>query len=145
MYAPSLLKSLGHPSAPTLQFLAETAFVVGAMVSFGRHSLTAAMLAWVTRFAIGLPLDLWFLRRYSGMHVVDQLRGAAAPALAGVIMAGSVAAMGGVLVSAPPVLRLVCGIVSGAVIYAAVLWIVGRSLLLRLFEVFAQALRARRS
>jgi PST family polysaccharide transporter len=145
MYAPSLLKSLGHPSAPTLQFLAETAFVVGAMLAFGRHSLTTAMTVWVARFAIGLPLDLWFLRRYSGMHVVDQLRGAAAPALAGIMMAGGVAALSGLLSSAPPVLRLVCGVVSGAVIYAAVLWIVGSRLLMRLFEMFGQALRARRS
>ena len=145
MYATAVLKALGHPLAPTVQFLVETAFVLLAMVAFGRQSLVLAMTAWVARHALGLPLDVWLLAKYGGMSVREQLRGIGAPAVACVIMGCVVVVLSHSMPGLQqPALRLIPKVAAGALTYVAALWVLDRSQLSRLAALVGQSLQARR-
>jgi len=145
LYATAVLKALGHPVAPTVQFLIETAYVLLGMSLFGRHSLVLAMTVWVSRLAIGLPIDVWLLARYGAMRVRDQLRGVGVPTVACAVMACVVIALSRVMPGLEqPALRLIPKVVVGALTYIGVLWLLDRQQLSRLIGLVGQSLQARR-
>jgi O-antigen/teichoic acid export membrane protein len=145
MYATAVLKALGHPSAPTVQFLIETAYVVLAMLVFGRHSLVLAMTAWVSRLVIGLPIDLSFLAKFGGMSLREQLRGVGAPAIGCAIMACVVVVLSRFIPGLEqPALRLIPKVAAGALTYVLALWLIDRNQLSRLAVLIGQSLQARR-
>jgi O-antigen/teichoic acid export membrane protein len=145
MYATAVLKALGHPFAPTIQFLTETAYVLLAMLLFGRHSLVLAMTAWVSRHAIGLPIDVWFLAKYGGMSLREQARGIGAPAIGAAITACVVVVVSHSMPGLEqPALRLIPKIAAGALTYVLALWLIDRSQLSRLAVLVGQSLQARR-
>lgn len=145
MYATAVLKALGYPFAPTVQFLVETAYVLLAMLAFGRQSLVLAMTAWVSRLAIGLPIDFGFLRKYGGMAVREQLRGVGAPLAASAVMGCVVLVLSHSIPGLQqPALRLIPKVAAGALTYVGLLWVIDRPQLSRLAVLVGQSLQARR-
>jgi O-antigen/teichoic acid export membrane protein len=143
LYAPSLLNALGKPSVPIFVLLAEALYVVGGMLAFGDRSVGLVMGIWASRLLISLPIDVWLLRRTSGMPAWRQLQGALVPAVATAAMACVVLASKNVLQSLSPELRLLPIAAGGAATYVACVFLLDRELIRQFTSFVAQASETR--
>jgi hypothetical protein len=111
------------------------------MLLFGRFSLEAAAAVWASRLVLGLGIDLWLLRRVTGLSIAGQMAGAVHPALAAAAMAAVVYGAKVYLLAAyDPALRLALMVGLGAITYSAVLWLLNRNLVLELLAFARQTL-----
>jgi putative polysaccharide biosynthesis protein len=111
---------------------------------FGRDSAFHALAVWSARLLVSLPIDMWILRRVTGLSALDQVRGAAVPTLASAVMGGAVLfAKSQLPLSLGPVLRLLPLGTLGLVVYVATVWLVDRQLVLQLSGFVRQTLRKR--
>lgn len=144
LFAVPIYNAAGRPALPSIALLVQVAFVVAGMLWFGRFSLAAAATVWACRLVSGLVIDLWLLRRVTGMSAARQLSGAAWPALAAAAMAAIVFAAKLAWLSAyGPGLRLAAMAAIGAVAYSAMLWLANRGVVLELLAFARQALARR--
>lgn len=85
-----LLTAIGRPKDLLVGKAAELTFVLAAIAVTRIPSLGWAVGIWIARELIALPINVWQLRRASGFGVLEQFRGALAPLLAALCMAGVV-------------------------------------------------------
>ena len=124
--------------------LPQIAYVVVGMLLFGRFSLEAAALVWASRLVLGLSIDLWLLKRVTGMSAALQLSGAARPALAAVAMMAMVyGAKLYMFADFEPAFRLALMVIIGAVSYVGILWLLNRSLVLEILAFGRQTVAGR--
>ncbi|MDB4976388.1 MAG: hypothetical protein JWN48_4729 [Myxococcaceae bacterium] len=146
LYAPAVFNTLDKPSAPLVQLVLESSYVVLGMLTFGKLSLDHALGVWASRAVVALPVGMWMLKRISGMGYGQQLTGARIPLLASLGMGSAVLAFKHLLLEwLPPTLRLAAIIAVGAAAYLGMLWWVGRDLLKEFAGFVQQSLRARSS
>lgn len=137
-YASALLNAIGKPGAPVAEFLAQALFVLVGMLIIGRVSAWHAMAVWALRLLVSIPVDMWILKRASGMSYRRQLQGPLIPFVASVVMGGLVLlAKTSFLLPLEPRLRLVPMVLIGAVSYVASIVVLDRELI-RQFLTFAR-------
>jgi PST family polysaccharide transporter len=128
LYTWAALAALGHPHYPVAGLLVESAIVL-AWPLLGGVTAGAAMGAWVLRAVLAAPMDVWMLRRASGLSARDQLRGVPSLMVLAVAMAVAVAALDRALPpSAPAALCLAILVASGVAVYVPLLFLVRRGL-----------------
>ncbi|MBT3068509.1 oligosaccharide flippase family protein [Rhodoferax sp. U11-2br] len=133
LFSVPIYNATGHPALPTAALLPQIAFVLIGMLLFGRFSLEAAAAVWASRLVLGLSIDLWLLKRVTGMRAAVQLAGAVSPALAAAGMAAIVYGTRlGLLGQLDLVPRLAVMVSVGAIAYVGLLWLLNRSLVLEL-------------
>jgi PST family polysaccharide transporter len=91
-----------------------------------RWGIVAVAAAYVIRAYVLMPLDLFALRRLIGLDPRRYFGNLAAPALACAVMVGSILAIQRLGLGAPEELML--SIAAGAVVYAAVLYLLAPAL-----------------
>jgi hypothetical protein len=146
MYGAAMVQALGRPGMVSLQVIAQAIFVIAGMYLLGRVSAFHALLVWSARLLVSLPVDAWVVRRVTGLGVADQLRGAVVPTVAALVMGGVVLlAKQHLLGSLSPLLRLVPLALIGLVVYAGMVWLIDRKLVLELTGFVRQFLNKRRA
>jgi len=146
LYSATLLRSVGKPGAPALELSVQTVVATVGMLTFGRHSLTHAMIAWVLRLVVSVPFDMWMQRRVSGMSYLRQLRGAGTPFVGAVVMACAVLSVKTyVLDNVPSLMRVFPLAIVGVAVYLATIALINRDLLKRIGQLLVQSLPSRNS
>jgi O-antigen/teichoic acid export membrane protein len=144
MYASTMIQAVGRPDAVSIVVLAEVVCVVVGMVLIGHRSVGWALAVWAGRLAICLPIDVWLLRRITGLSVARQFHGAWLPLLAATVMgAGVWLTKQNWLLGLTPQVRLWPMIAIGALLYGLTMWLTGKQLVLQLVEFASQSLRRR--
>ena len=144
LFSVPIYNAAGRPALPSASLLPQIVYVLVGMLLFGRHSLEAAALVWASRLILGLGIDLYLLKRVTGMSAALQLSGAARPALAAVAMMATVYAVKlYLLASFEPAFRLALMVGIGAVTYVGILWLLNRSLVLEILAFARQTVAGR--
>lgn len=144
LYPPALLTALGHPAPFVVIQLIEFAYLVLAMVTFGRLSPTLTMVAWASRLVVSVPIDVWLLRRISGMSFSAQLSSALTPAAAAFGMACVVLLAKHLFLNAlSPELRLLPIGLIGAASYVLILMLLDRQLVKQFMAFVGQSIQTR--
>jgi hypothetical protein len=115
--------------------------VVVGLALFGRISLDAAMVVWVSRLLVATPADMVLLRRASGIGLRRQLAAAAPAFFLAAAMAAIVTAVGALLSELPIAGRLAAMIATGAAAYLLLVVIFRRALVERVLDLLAATLR----
>ena len=136
-----LLTAMGRPKDLMIGKAVELSFIVAAVSLSHVPTLAVAAAIWIARELMGLPVNVWQLRRASGFSLVEQFRGAFVPLLAALAMAGCVvAARGAVPASWSAVARLATLVPIGAVSFIAVSLLTQRALLTTLLDLLRSAI-----
>jgi O-antigen/teichoic acid export membrane protein len=144
LYSSRLMRAVGKPGAPMYELVAQTVTAALAMVLFGRYSVTLAMVAWSCRLIVSVPLDMWIMRRASGMSYARQLRGAGTPFVAAAVMACATLSVKEYLLdSLPPLMRVFPLAVVGIAAYTATFALVNREVLRDIVNLVTQSLPSR--
>jgi PST family polysaccharide transporter len=144
MYSAAVFNALNKPSLPAVNVTIELAYLTVAMLLFGRSSLDNALLVWVSRFALVLPIGMSLLKAVSGIGFGSQARGALVPGLSAAGMAALVIlAKRAGLDALPAAARLVPIALIGATAYCALVWILDRALLQQFLGFVKQAVPPR--
>ncbi len=144
MYAATMLQAVGRPDSASVIVFGELVCVVVGMVTLGHRSLEWALAVWAGRLVICLPVDVWLMRRITGLGIVRQLRGAWLPFLASMVMgAGVYVAKRAWLLGLAPTVRLWPMVALGALLYVLTMWLTGRERVLQLVSFAGQSLRRR--
>ena len=138
-YSASLLYAVGHPEVNfRFRLLTMIVRVAGFFVAL-QFGIVAVAIAFLVSGYVLLPLNLYWQRRYAGIHVgayLAQMRGvAAATGLMALAIVGVKLGLGGAA-SVGPLLAL--EIVAGGAAFFAALWLIDRPLLAEAFGVAAQ-------
>ena len=142
MYSRPLMTSVGDPRSPLISTTIQVVGVVVGMLTFGRASLEAAAAVWAGRLVFSLPVDVYLLRKVTGIGIVAQFRGLPTlAAVSGVMVLVVWGAKLALLHALPTLPRLIAMVAIGVLAYVVSLLIVNRRLLLGLLE-FARAARA---
>ena len=121
----------------------EAAVLVG-MLAFGHVSADHAMWVWATRLLISIPIDMWMLRRVSGLGYEQQLRGALLPTLAATAMGGIMLLIKHVLFGdMAPELRLWPIALIGVAVYVLVIVLIDREQFKQVVNYVGQTLQTR--
>jgi O-antigen/teichoic acid export membrane protein len=144
MYASTMLQAVGRPDTASVVVLGELLFLLVGMSTLGARSIAWALGVWAARLAFALPLDVWLLRRITGLSVARQLRGARLPLFAATVMGAGVSfAKQRWLLELAPTVRLWPMIGIGAVLYGLTAWLFGKQRVLQLLDFASQSLRRR--
>lgn len=142
MFVTPLLSALGRPSSIMVGSLSQTVFMVLMFTVAATHPSPALVMAvWAGRLLISTPIDMWFLKKLSGIGYVDQWRGAFVPALACAVAAAGV--LGLQWVWTPPAsawLRLLIAVPLGALLYVAAVQVLKPALLRELLGMVRMAI-----
>jgi len=137
-----LLTALGRPKDLVLGKSAEFAFVLLAVAVTRVPSLGWAVGIWIARELVGLPLNVWQLKRASGFGVLAQFRGAMMPVLAAIAMAlAVVGAKYALPLGMSALVRLVTLVPVGVVAFLLASCVLSRDLLQSLLGFARSALR----
>ena len=141
IFAIPTANAINKPHIAIPAAMASLAVIAIGMASVGRNSLAYATAVWAASALIALPIDIWMLRRASGISISEQFRGLPAILLAGGIMVIIIRLSR----SAMPEhwaqsTALALMIVVGATCYLGLLQLFNRSLLERLFSLARSAL-----
>jgi PST family polysaccharide transporter len=140
-----LLTALGRPKDLVLGKAAEFGFVLLAVAVTRVPSLSWAVGIWIARELVGLPVNLWQLKRASGFGLWAQFRGALLPLVAAVSMALVVLAIKHSLPADTSALaRLLILVPVGALVFALASRLLSRELVQSLLGFVRSALRKQR-
>ncbi|MFK5598227.1 oligosaccharide flippase family protein [Methylobacterium sp. HMF5984] len=138
LYASTILSALGKPQflTPVLTVSLLTVFI--GMLTIGTHALWIAALVWAIRLVTSKPIEIFLIKRASGITLRQQLQGAGAPFLAASIMAAIVWFSGQVLTEYfSPFPRLIMMSIVGVFVYIPILALLDLRIIKRLVR-FAQ-------
>jgi O-antigen/teichoic acid export membrane protein len=141
MFAMPVMNAVGRPSMPLVGITLQLAFVVIGMLLFGRASLWWAAVAWAGRVMVSTPVDMFILRRATGLRLVDQWRGVPGLLLCALGMGATVLGLQHMLSAWPAAQRLPAMIATGMVVYPALLWVVDRALMRRVGRFVGDVVR----
>jgi hypothetical protein len=144
MYSATMLQAVGRPDSASIIVLAEIVCVVVGMMTIGARSVGWALAVWAGRLAICLPIDVWLLKRVTGLGVARQFHGAWLPLLGASVMgAGVYFVKQAWLLDLPPTVRLWPMVLCGAVLYALTMWLTARQRVLQLVDFARHSIRRR--
>ncbi|HEY6880118.1 MAG TPA: lipopolysaccharide biosynthesis protein [Polyangiales bacterium] len=144
MYGATMLQAVGRPDTASVIVLAEVGCVVIGMFTVGQRSLRWALAVWVVRLVISVPIDIYLLKRVTGLGVARQLKGAWLPMLAATLMgAGVYLAKQRWLLGLAPTTRLWPMVALGALLYAGTMWLIGKAHVVQLWQFARHSLRRR--
>jgi PST family polysaccharide transporter len=117
-----ILVSFGHPDASLRIQTIIAVLLAMAVTALAPMGLTAATLGVAATFVIATPITLWLLREKVGIALGEVIRAQLPLWLAGALMAAAVTALDHwLLANLAPVIRLLLGITTGAVIFPLLL------------------------
>lgn len=144
IYGAALMTAIGRPFYPLASAMAEFAFILALAALF--VSPEAALLVWVARLVVAVPIDLVMTRVATGLPLSCMLRGVPALLAISMAMAGAVAVVDAFVVGdgIRPPLRVCLLAASGVFVYAGLIAIAKRPLLARAVGFARDALALRR-
>jgi PST family polysaccharide transporter len=140
VYTGPMFRAVGRAGLPNVALTVQVAYLAIAMLVFGRYAPAYAMAVWVSRLLVGTPLDIWLLKRATGMTVTQQFAGTLQPLIAAAGMAVLVVAVGqGQLQGLPPMTRLFIEGSIGLTSYLCLMLLMERTLTKQFFSFLRQA------
>jgi hypothetical protein len=110
------------------------------MALFGKYGAAYAMAVWVSRVFVTTPIDVWLLKRATGMRLGQQFAGTLDPLIASVAMVIVVVVIGqGPLQGLPVIPRLSVELAVGVTCYLCFMLLFERTLTKQLFSFLRQA------
>jgi O-antigen/teichoic acid export membrane protein len=143
MYSPNMMQAVGRPDTAVVAVLAELLGMLVGMVTLGHRSLDWAVAVWAGRLLFCLPVDVYLLRRVTGLSVGRQFRGAWLPLIGAAVMAAGVHLVKQQLASWSPTVRLWPMILTGALLYGLTMWLLAKRHVLQLVDFAANTIRRR--
>ena len=140
LFSGPLISAVGKPEFNLVGIALQIIIVVIGMLLLGRMSFYGAAAIWVLRAVLTTPVEMWMLKRATGLNVRAQIRGLPLLLLCTVGMGLAVLAVGRVGADWQPLAKLSAMVAVGAMSYPLLLWFTNRSLLRRLFA-FAGEIR----
>jgi len=140
LYSGPMFRAVGRAGLPNVALTIQVVYLLVAMLVFGRYGPAYAMAVWVSRLLIGTPIDVWLLRRATGMGLTQQLAGTLHPLIAATGMAVLVIAVGQAqLQSLPALTRLFADGAIGIASYLCLMLLIERPLMRQFFSFVRQA------
>jgi len=140
MYSAPMMNAAGMPAYPIYGLAVQVVFVVVGMLLIGRESYFWATAIWVARIFVSTPVEMFMLKRATGLSLREQIRGLPLLLLCTLGMAFAVLAVKFELAAHWPTLaRFVLMCVVGALTYPALLWLVDRHLVRRIVAFIGTA------
>ncbi|HKP56100.1 MAG TPA: lipopolysaccharide biosynthesis protein [Polyangiales bacterium] len=144
MYSGQLMYALGRPAAAIPEHVAQVLVVLVGMLVIGKDSLWLALGVWGSRLLLSVPIDMYVLRRVSGMTYARQLTGPLVPFIAAAGMACVVLLVKAwLLAPLEPLMRLVPMALIGAATYAAILLMIDRERVRQFVSFVGHSIRPR--
>jgi O-antigen/teichoic acid export membrane protein len=144
-YSSAMLNAIGRPGATVPELVGQTLFVLIGMVTFGYRSPWHALAVWGLRLCVSIPIDMYMLKKASGMGYARQWHGPLKPLLAAGGMAGVVLlAKSAYLDTLSPQLRLLPIGVLGATVYVSLIMLLDRELVRKVVDLARASVAARR-
>ncbi len=144
IFSGPMFRAVGRAGLPNVALTVQVVYLCIAMVAFGRYGPVYAMGVWVCRVLITTPIDIWLLKRATGMGVGQQLAGTLDPLIASTGMAILVVAVGqGQLQGFPSITRLFLEAAVGIASYVCFMLLLERTLTKQLFSFLRQASTSR--
>jgi O-antigen/teichoic acid export membrane protein len=140
IYTGPMFRAVGCASLPNVALTIQVGYLIIAMLVFGKYAAVYAMAAWVSRLMVGTPIDVWMLRRATGMTPARQFAGTLHPLIAAGGMAVLVVAVGqGPLQALPGMTRLLLEGAIGMTAYVCAMLLLERTLAKEFFSFLRQA------
>ncbi|HVJ55900.1 MAG TPA: lipopolysaccharide biosynthesis protein [Aliidongia sp.] len=142
MFAAPAMSALGKPHYPLVSSLVGLGVMIVGMTAVGRNSALLAIAIWVGRLAVSTPIDIWMLRRLSGMTLKEQFTGLPRLIIIGAAMVAAVELIRPALQPWALSITVQLGILvlAGAAVYGGGMLVFNRSLTVRLID-FVQSAR----
>ena len=132
-YSSPMMSAAGRPSYPFPFLIIEVAFIVIGMLLIGRESYAWACAVWAARILLSVPIDVYMLKRATGLNVRDQTRGLPVLILCTLGMSMAVLAIKLWLVPNLPVAaRLFFMVGVGVLVFPALLWLTDPTMVRRI-------------
>jgi O-antigen/teichoic acid export membrane protein/capsular polysaccharide biosynthesis protein len=140
LYTGPVFRAVGRAGLPNVALALQVAYLSIAMMAFGRYAAVYAMAVWVSRVLVSTPIDVWLLKRATGMTVMQQFAGTLRPLIAAAGMAVLVVAVGhGQLQPLSPMTRLFVEGAIGITCYVGLMLLMERTLTKQFFSFLRQA------
>jgi PST family polysaccharide transporter len=140
LYTGPMFRAVGRAGLPNVALTLQVAYLSIAMMAFGRYAPVYAMAVWVARVLVCTPIDVWLLKRATGMTAMQQSAGTLHPLIAAAGMAVLVVAVGQEqLQTLPAMTRLFVEGVIGITSYVCLMLLMERTLTKQFFSFLRQA------
>jgi len=140
IYTGPMFRAVGRAGLPNVALTIQVLYLSAAMLVFGKYAPVYAMAVWVSRLVVGTPIDIWLLKRATGMAVMQQFAGILHPLIAAAAMAVLVVAVGqGQLQTLPAMTRLFLEGAIGIASYLCFMLLMERTLTKQFFSFVRQA------
>lgn len=123
----ALLRGLGSPQLLLGASFLRTISILLLIFLLLDHGSAGVAVAILAGSLASWPVAIWFVRKISGLGLIDQARPAQSAFRSTVVMAGAVFAVRSLVEGAlPPLPALMACAVTGVLVYAGSMWILGR-------------------
>lgn len=140
VYTGPMFRAVGRAGLPNVALTIQVAYLAIAMLVVGRYGPVYAMAVWVSRLLVGTPIDIWLLKRATGMAPTQQFAGTVQPLIAAAGMAALVVGVGqGQLQGLPAMTRLFVEGSIGITAYVCLMLLMERTLTKQFFSFLRQA------
>ena len=140
VYTGPMFRAVGRAGLPNVALTLQIAYLSIAMMAFGRYAPVDAMAVWVLRVLVTTPIDIWLLRRATGMTAIQQSAGTLQPLIAAAGMAVLVVTVGQEqLQTLPALARLLIEGTIGMASYVCLMLLINRSLTKQFFSFLLTA------
>lgn len=139
IYSGPMFRAVGRADLPNVALGIQIGYLALAMAVFGRFGAAYAMIVWASRVFVTTPIDVWLLRRATGMRVAQQFAGTRDPLIASIAMTILVTVANWQLQGLPVISRLSIAIAVGATCYLGCMLLFERALTRQLFGFLRQA------
>jgi PST family polysaccharide transporter len=140
LYSGPMFRAVGRAELPNVALGIQIAYLAVGMAVFGKYGAAYAMILWVSRVFVTTPIDVWLLKRATGMRVAQQFAGTLDPLIAATAMAILVIVIGrSQLQGLPLASRLAIEIAIAVTCYLGCMLLLERALTRQLFSFLRQA------
>jgi len=140
IFSGPMFKAVGRAGLPNVALGVQIGYLVLGMALFGKYGPVYAMALWVSRVFVTTPIDVWLLKRATGMSLGQQFAGTLDPLIASIAMVIVVIVIGqGSLQGLPVLPRLSVEIAIGFTSYLGFMLLFERTLTKQLFGFLRQA------
>lgn len=140
LYTGPLFRAAGHPGLPNVALAIQVGYLIIGMMIFGKFTALHAMALWASRVVVCTPIDVWLLKKATGVSPLRQFAGTLHPLIASAVMAALVVSVGqGPLQGLAGIVRLLLEGAVGVAAYLGSMWILRRALTKEFFGFLRQA------
>jgi O-antigen/teichoic acid export membrane protein/capsular polysaccharide biosynthesis protein len=140
VYTGPMFRAVGRAGLPNVALTLQVAYLSIAMLVFGRYAPVYAMTVWVVRVLVTTPIDVWLLKRATGMTAMQQSAGTLQPLIAAAGMAVLVLSIGQEdLQTLPALTRLFVEGAIGITSYVCLMLLMDRTLTKQFFSFLQTA------